>query len=229
MKFNNISHIFFDLDHTLWDFDKNSALTFDVIFKAQKIEIDLNEFLSAYTPINENYWKLYRDDQISKEDLRTGRLKDCFKILNCIISSEVIDILSHEYIKFLPGFNNLLADAQETLQYLHLNYELHIITNGFEEVQHTKLKNSMISPFFNTVTTSEEAGVKKPHPQIFFRALEKAGATPDNSLMIGDSYEADILGAQRIGMRSVFFDYYQKQDDRPIFRIQKLNELKDYL
>lgn len=229
MKFNNIQHVFFDLDHTLWDFDKNSALTFEVILKEQKIEIDLNEFLTAYTPINENYWKLYRENQITKEDLRTGRLKDCFQILKYKVSPVVIDTLSNQYIKFLPGFNNLLADTQETLQYLHPNYELHIITNGFEEVQHDKLKNSKISEFFNTVTTSEEAGVKKPNPQIFHLALEKSGATPSNSLMIGDSYDADILGAQNIGMRSVYFNYYQREDNFPTLKIKKLNELKDYL
>ncbi len=229
MKFNNIQHIFFDLDHTLWDFDKNSALTFEVIFREQKIGINLIEFLLAYTPINENYWKLYRDNQISKEDLRTGRLKDSFKILKYEVSPLVIESLSNQYIQFLPGFNNLLEDTQETLQYLHPSYKLHIITNGFEEVQHNKLKNSQISPFFNTVTTSEEAGVKKPHPEIFYLALKKSGANPQNSLMIGDSYEADILGAKNIGMRSVFFDYYQREEEFPALKIKKLNELKDYL
>ncbi len=229
MKFSNIQHIFFDLDHTLWDFDKNSALTFEVIFKEQKIEINLNEFLAAYTPINENYWKLYRDNKISKEDLRTGRLKDCFQSLKYDVSPLIIETLSNHYIKSLPGFNNLLEDTHEMLQYLYPNYQLHIITNGFEEVQHNKLTNSRISSFFQTVTTSEEAGVKKPHPGIFNLALEKSGGNPTNSLMIGDSYEADILGAQKIGMQSVFFDYYQREQNFPSLRIKKLNELKHYL
>lgn len=229
MKFNNIQHIFFDLDHTLWDFDKNSALTFEVIFKEQKLKINLQEFLDAYTPINENYWKLYRDNKISKEDLRTGRLKDCFESLKYQISPVIIDNLSTQYIHFLPGFNNLLEDAHDTLQYLEPKYKLHIITNGFEEVQQNKLENSKISSFFRTVTTSEEAGVKKPHPGIFNLALEKSGALPSNSLMIGDSYEADILGANNIGMHSVYFDYYQKEDDLPTLKIKKLNELKHYL
>lgn len=229
MKFSKIQHVFFDLDHTLWDFDKNSALTFEVIFKEQKLEINLQEFLEAYTPINENYWKLYRDNKISKEDLRTGRLKDCFETLKFEISPVIIDNLSTQYIQFLPGFNNLLEDAHDTLQYLKPKYQLHIITNGFEEVQHNKLENSKISTFFNTVTTSEEAGVKKPHAGIFNLALEKSGALASNSIMIGDSYEADILGAQMIGMKSVFFDYYQKEEDHPILKIKKLNELKHYL
>src|SRR5690606_32680348 len=150
MKFNNIQHIFFDLDHTLWDFDKNSALAFEVIFKDQQLEINLEQFLEAYTPINENYWKLYRDNKISKENLRTGRLKDCFEILKFEISPVIIDLLSAQYIKFLPGFNNLLADTEDTLKYLHKKYDLHIITNGFEDVKHSKLKTSKITQYFKT-------------------------------------------------------------------------------
>ncbi len=229
MKFNNIEHIFFDLDHTLWDFDKNSALTFEIILKEEKVEVNMVDFLEAYMPINENYWKLYRNDEISKEALRTGRLKDCFKILNLKVSPLIIDTLSNKYIQFLPKFNNLLADTHEVLEYLSPKYKLHIITNGFEEVQHSKLVNSKISNYFTTVTTSEEAGVKKPHFQIFKKALEKSNATPDKSLMIGDNFEADILGAQKAGMASLFFDYYQKRQEINSPSIQKLNELMLYL
>lgn len=229
MKFNNIQHIYFDLDHTLWDFDKNSALTFEVIFKKEKVEIDLNGFLDAYLPINENYWKLYRDNQISKESLRTGRLRDCFETMNMSVSPEVIENLSNSYIEFLPGFNNLLEDTLEVLQYLNPKYQLHIITNGFEEIQHNKLVNARISEFFKTVTTSEEAGVKKPHPEIFIKAMRKSGATAAQSLMIGDSYEADIVGAQKVGMQSLFFDYYRKESFSQTPRIQKLKQLMDCL
>ncbi|CAN5172292.1 YjjG family noncanonical pyrimidine nucleotidase [soil metagenome] len=229
MKFNNIKHIYFDLDHTLWDFDKNSALTFEVIFKDQKIEVDLEEFLLAYTPINENYWKLYRDNKISKENLRTGRLKDCFEQLNFPVDLPVIDILSNKYIEFLPGFNNLLEHTREILEYLYPKYSLHIITNGFEEVQTSKLNNSNIASFFKTVTTSEEAGVKKPHEDIFKMALQKSKADKSNSIMIGDSFEADIIGATNFGLPAIFFDYYKKGEDLQIPRIQKLKELRLYL
>ena len=229
MKFNNIQHIYFDLDHTLWDFDKNSALTFEVIFKKEKVDIDLNGFLDEYLPINENYWKLYRDNQISKESLRTGRLKDCFEAMNLTVSHETIENLSNSYIEFLPGFNNLLEDTLEVLEYLNPKYQLHIITNGFEEVQHNKLVNARISNFFKTVTTSEEAGVKKPHPEIFIKAMGKSQAQAFQSLMIGDSYEADIVGAQKVGMQSLFFDYYRKEAYSQTPRIQKLKQLMDYL
>lgn len=229
MKFNNIQHIFFDLDHTLWDFDKNSALAFDFLFKEEKIDIGLQAFLEAYLPINFNYWELYRNNQISKETLRIGRLKETFELLKLKVSAEIITVLSDKYIQFLPNYNHLLEDTVEVLEYLHSKYQLHIITNGFEEIQHHKLVNSKIATYFSTVTTSEEAGVKKPHLQIFEKALQKSNALSKNSLMIGDNYEADVQGAINAGMRSVFFDYYQKNEVLEILQIQKLNELRKYL
>lgn len=225
----NIRHIFFDLDHTLWDFDKNSALTFEAIFKHENLVIDLSNFLETYIPINDNYWKLYRENKVSKEALRTGRLKDCFDCMEVELPPEVIENLATNYIKFLPNYNNLLEDAIEVLDYLSRKYDLHVITNGFEEVQHLKLLNSRISAFFKTVTTSEEAGVKKPDQKIFNLALQKANASPKESVMIGDNYEADILGAEAVGMQTVFFDYYRLNLDTETPGIQKLKDLKIYL
>lgn len=229
MKLNNIQHIFFDLDHTLWDFDKNSALAFELLFEEEKIDVGLQEFLDVYLPINFNYWELYRNNQVSKETLRLGRLKETFELLKLEVSAEIITVLSDKYIQFLPNYNHLLEDTVEVLQYLHSKYQLHIITNGFEEIQHHKLVNSKIASYFSTVTTSEEAGVKKPHLQIFEKALQKSNALSKNSLMIGDNYEADIQGAINAGMRSVYFDYYQKNEVLETLQIQKLNELRKYL
>ena len=229
MKLNNIRNIFFDLDHTLWDFDKNSASTFRDIFEEEKINIELEEFLEAYIPINNNYWELYRKNLISKEDLRTGRLKDCFKCLQLEIDPLTIENLSNNYIKILPQYNLLLEDTIELLEYLKDHYRLHIITNGFEEVQQLKLKNSSISQFFSTVTTSEEAGVKKPDIRIFQKALEKAKASPISSLMVGDNYEADILGAKVAGMDYIYFNYYKNQETYGVKTVQKLKELMFYL
>lgn len=229
MKFSNIQHVYFDLDHTLWDFDKNSALTFEVIFKEEAIGINLEEFLEAYIPININYWDLYRNNQISKEALRTGRLKDCFETLKFHVPAKKIDILSDKYVQFLPTFKHLLEDTKEILEYLKPKYQLHIITNGFQEVQRIKMENTDILSYFSTITTSEEAGVKKPHPFIFKKALRKSKALPERSLMIGDSYEADIVGASNAGMKSVFFDYYQKKEEYDTPTIFKLKDLQLFL
>ena len=204
MKLKGITDVFFDLDHTLWDFDRNSALTFDKIFKINQIEIDLENFLVHYKAINLQYWKLYRDEKIDKDVLRFGRLNDTFLALNYTIEKEIIQQLSTDYITYLTDNNYLYDDAIPILEYLYKNYNLHILSNGFEEVQSKKLIKSNILSYFKTITNGEDIGVKKPNPQIFHYAIEKAKTSIDKSVMIGDGYEADILGALNVGMEVIF-------------------------
>lgn len=226
---HNVQHVFFDLDHTLWDFDKNSALTFQKIFKEQQVAVQLNDFLKIYEPINLNYWKLYREERVDQFSLRYGRLKDTFDALDYKIDDELIHLLGLEYIKFLSTFNHLFEGTIEILNYLQKKYQLHIITNGFDEVQHKKLSNANILHFFKTVTNSEMVGVKKPNPLIFNFALESAKAQPDCSLMIGDNYEADILGALNVGLDVILFDYHKFHTDNGIKKVDALIQLKQYL
>ena len=229
MKLADIKHIFFDLDHTLWDFDKNSGLAFTSIFLKNKIGVEMEQFLQAYTPINANYWKLYRENKVSQEELRYGRLKETFNTLNVVVSDEQIDLISTDYIDFLPRNNHLLEGTVELLEYLKPNYDLHIITNGFKTVQFLKMKNSGILDFFKTVTTSEDAGVKKPHPLIFEKALQDAKASVAESVMIGDNVEADILGAKEIGMRAILYNYYGEPCLVDCPQVLKMKEIEVYL
>ena len=228
-KLNDITDVFFDLDHTLWDFDKNSGLTFEKIFKLNNIDISLNDFLSYYEPINLNYWKLYREEKIDKESLRFGRLNDAFSIMNHTIEDSMIHKLSEDYITHLSSFNHLFENTFEILDYLQLNYNLHIITNGFSEIQQSKLTKSKISEYFKTVTNSEMVGVKKPNPKIFNYALKVANVNVDKSIMIGDNYEADILGALNIGMKAIFFGNYINDLEKNILQVDNLIHLKKYL
>ena len=224
----NIKHIFFDLDHTLWDFDKNSQLTFQQIFKEQNIQLKVVDFLEVYMPINLDYWRLYREDKISKEYLRFNRLKDSFTAVNYNISDDLINIISKDYIAYLPSHNHLFEGTIEILEYLHKKYELHIITNGFEEVQNLKLQKSGIIKYFKEIITSESIGVKKPNPKIFEHALKKVNTVAHNSVMIGDSYEADVLGALKSNMLAIHFTNNIKQESG-ILCIDKLMKLKNYL
>jgi len=225
----SIKHIFFDLDHTLWDFETNSAKTFEFIFNQSSINVNLNDFLSHYTPINHAYWKLYREDKISKPKLRYGRLKDTFDGLKYLISEDRIHHLSKIYIDNLPNYNTLFDGAIEILDYLKQKYNLHIITNGFEEVQLKKMQKSKILHYFDKVITSESVGVKKPNPKIFYHSLELANTEPKNSMMIGDNLEADILGAQQIGMQTIFFNYHNKPVNNNTISVNNLIEIKQYL
>jgi putative hydrolase of the HAD superfamily len=229
LKINNIRHIFFDLDHTLWDFDKNSALTFERIFKLHGVNVPLQQFLEVYEPINLQYWKLYREEKISKPDLRYRRLRDAFDLISYYPEDQVIHELSHLYIEHLTSINHLFEGTVDLLHYLKQTYQLHIITNGFEEAQSRKLKNSKIELFFSTVTNSEMVGVKKPHPRIFNFALEAAGARAEESLMVGDSIEADMEGAKNVGMQTVLFDYKNTSKKYQNTKINNLAELKTIL
>ena len=227
--FKNKTDIFFDLDHTLWDFEKNSALAFEKIFEKHQLDLNLEEFLLHYIPTNLKYWKLYRDEKISQEDLRYHRLKEVFDLMNKEVVDEMIHLLSHEYIHYLPQFNYLYEGAWEILDYLFPKYKLHIITNGFQTVQAGKLKNSNIEHFFQTITNSEMAGVKKPNPLIFEYALKKANATKSKSIMIGDSLEADIEGAINVGLDAIFFNEFNVSVDEKIYQVNHLMLLKEYL
>lgn len=227
---NNITDVFFDLDHTLWDFEKNSALAFETVFKNQKLAINMSDFLKFYVPINREYWERYRKDEITQKQLRYGRLKDTFDLIEYPVSDDLIEILSVEYIHYLPKFNHLFDGTIEILDYLKVNkYNLHIITNGFAEIQGNKLDNSYISEYFKTMTNSEMAGVKKPNQKIFEFALNLAETKKENSIMIGDCIEADVQGALDAGLDAIFFNENRVPVKENIKQVNHLLELKKYL
>lgn len=225
----NIKHIFFDLDHTLWDFEANSAKTFNYIFNDNNVEVDLNKFLEVYKPINFSYWKLYREEKVSKSALRYKRLKESFDSLAYQISDNLINHLSKIYIDNLPNYNQLFDGTIPILEYLQAKYELHIITNGFDEIQSLKLEKSGIKKYFDKIITSESVGVKKPNPKIFNFALQSANTLAENSMMIGDNLEADIQGALNINMKAIFCNFENGPVHKNITSINHLSELKQHL
>lgn len=229
MKITNKKAVFFDLDHTLWDFEKNSALAFEHILTKNNVQVDVAHFISLHVPINANYWKLYRDGLVTQQQLRYGRLKDVFDILEYKVDDVLISKLSEEYVATLPLNNHLYDGALEILEYLKPKYSLHIITNGFHTVQEGKLKNSGLEGYFQTVTNSENAGCKKPHPAIFEYALAAANALKEDSIMIGDCIEADVQGALDCGIDAIFFDEHRAGAHPSIPQVNHLLELKNLL
>ena len=229
MKADGIEHIFFDLDHTLWDFEKNSALTFKKILADHKINVDANQFINTYIPLNEAYWKLYQDGKIDKEELRYKRLKTAFDALDAWVEDSIIHTLSEDYISHLPNYTHLFEHTVDVLEYLKPKYGLHIITNGFQEVQFGKLKNANIHHYFEHIINSESVGVKKPDPKIFNFALQLVNVSPEKTVMIGDNLEADILGAQNVGMHTIHFNSTNGAFTEGRVTINSLLEIKRYL
>ena len=229
----NINHIFFDLDRTLWDFDKNSQDTliqlvesFDLISRG--IESP-EKFINKYKIHNERLWDLYRVDKITKEELRTKRFRLVLEEYG-INDNQLAEDFGMAYVRESPLKTRLFPFAIEALSYLYKNYKLHIITNGFQEVQYIKLEKSNLKPYFKTILTSEEVGVKKPNPLIFEYALNNTGAKVEESIMIGDDLEVDIIGAKILGMEQVYFNpKKEKHQEQLTFEIDCLSQLMEIL
>lgn len=206
-------HLFFDLDHTLWDFERNAEETkrelFETLQLKQKGIPDYETFRNKYVGINQALWALYREDKIEKDELNFRRFYDTLCLFG-INTPELGAAMAAGFIEGISSKTYLFPYAIELLEYLLPKYSIHIITNGFEEVQFSKLKNSGLDRYFTTVTTSEEASSKKPDPAIFQYAIKKSGATLAESIMIGDDLEVDIAGAREIGMDQLYVNHDRK-------------------
>lgn len=224
----HITDVFFDLDHTIYDFDKNSALTFQAIFTEMEL-IGVDDFMMHFKTINDSYWERFSKEEISRDFLRYGRLKDTFDAINVKINDDHIYYIADEFIGKLPNHNHVFKGAYETLDVLKNNYRLHIITNGPDLVQEKKMKNANLTAYFQTITNSELAGVKKPHPGIFQHALTTANTKAENSLMIGDNINADVHGALNVGMQAIWFNEFKLENTIGVAEVQQLNQLLDIL
>lgn len=226
-------HVFFDLDHTLWDFDKNSSETLSELFDyyglQQKLHCNLDDFLNQYAEINLQLWHLYDLGKISKQDLRLKRFHQLFQ-LNKYYNNALATTIDEKYIQICPEKSHLIDGAIEILNDLKDKYTLHIITNGFEETQYRKLKSSKLITYFDTITTSENAQASKPQRSIFNYALKKASANYKESIMIGDNLKTDIQGSKNIGMDQVYFNAKKRvHNHKSTYEIFHLSELKNIL
>lgn len=229
----NYKHIFFDLDRTLWDFDSSARIAFSELYiihnlKDKGVE-SVDKFQNAYNIHNDELWTLYRDGKIEKEVLRGLRFSLTLKDFG-IHDSELAETIGREYIAISPLRVALFPNAFYILDYLKEKYQLHIITNGFSEVQFVKLESSGLDKYFDKIITSEKVGYKKPDKRVFQFAFKKTGAKPENSIMIGDDPDVDIKGAMDVGMDQVLFDPHRKfSQDGSSYYIHDLKELKNFL
>ncbi|MEN9697106.1 MAG: hypothetical protein RLZ56_527 [Bacteroidota bacterium] len=227
-------HLFFDLDHTIWDFELNSKETLlDLHHKYQLAEkgiADFDAFFDQYSIHNHRLWNRYTKGFIKQEELRWKRIY--LSLLDFKIADENLSkSMSHDYLDILPNKKNLFPYTFEILDYLKAKgYQMHLITNGFESVQFKKIENSKLSPYFKEVITSEASNSLKPNKEIFEYALNKTNAQLSKCIMIGDNEAADIQGAINIGMDSIFVNHIQAVPTVPAtYTITHLKELEGIL
>ncbi|MEZ4721234.1 MAG: YjjG family noncanonical pyrimidine nucleotidase [Flavobacteriales bacterium] len=224
---DNIRHIFFDLDNTLWDFDSNSRETLGEVYDQfqlhDKADADKTYFIERYLIHNDHYWDLYRQNRVTKARLRTARFEKAMEDVG-IYNKKLSRHFGQAYIEQCPHKTKLNDDVLEVLEKLSGNYRLHILSNGFHEVQLVKLKVSGLEPFFDQVVTSELARAKKPSPRIFEYAQKVSGASEGESLMIGDHLDADVVGALEFGWKAIHYNPKALRHQH-----QSISRLKDLL
>lgn len=229
-----IQHLFFDLDNTLWDHRRNAYLTIKNLFEREEItlkyNIDFEEFHSVYHEINESLWVKIRDGLIDKEYLRKHRFYDSFNHFG--IDDEVLSMFFEEhFLDKILNYNHLVEGTEEILDYLKSkNYTMHIISNGFQEVTERKCILSGIAHYFSTITSADSVGIRKPNPEIFEYSLGLSNAKKEESILIGDDWIADVLGAQRFGIDVIFFDVFNENPQQENLKsIKHLSEIQKYL
>ena len=226
---NRFKHIFFDLDHTIWDFDRNAEETLHELYHTHSLKTlglpSPDRFIETYTKNNHSLWAEYHLGNITKEHLRTSRFKNTFIELG--VEPHLIPIcFEDDYVRICPTKTNLFPHAHETLTYLNAKYHLHLVSNGFKESTELKVVTTGLAPYFKNVVISEKVGVNKPDKAIFEYALSCANAQKIESVMIGDSLEADILGAINFGIEAIYFNPLNKEKpDYVDNQISKLEEL----
>ncbi len=222
--------LFFDLDRTLWDYEANSLEAFEDII----IDLHIENFIKdpallkqIYNKVNEEMWDQYKKGDITKEFLSEERFNYTLKEFG-INDSNIAQQFAKKYLEIVPTKSHLISGTIESLTYLKgKKYKLNIITNGFKEMQHKKLEHSRISQFFDNLIISEDVGFKKPHPKIFEYALNKCNVSKVDSIMIGDDYDADILGAANFGVDQVFYSANNVKIEKhlPTYWINDIAEL----
>ncbi|MDO7849601.1 YjjG family noncanonical pyrimidine nucleotidase [Hymenobacter sp. M29] len=226
-------HLFFDLDHTLWDFEKNANETLHTLYERHDFArfgtFSVEQFVRVYSDVNHALWRMYQSGKIQQRQLRDVRFARTLAKLG-VAEAETPPNISAEFTDILPLKSAVFPYTHEVLDYLKPKYRMHLITNGFNDVQEIKLASSNLTHYFESVITSEHSGHLKPDPRMFQHALAHTGATAAESLMIGDNLECDVLGAYNAGIDQVYFNPEKRRHfAQTTHEISCLSELKTFL
>lgn len=225
-------HIFFDLDHTLWDFSANCAETLTDLYERHQLSslnIPLPDFIKYYREINDRMWDDLHKGKVTIEEIRNLRFSQTFNLLG-LDASLVPAGMDEQFIALCPTKSNVFPHTHAILDYLSEKYVLHILTNGFRETQHIKLKSAGIDHYFQHVIHADESGHMKPDKRMFDYALKTTGIEVHQCIMIGDDLYADVLGAKNVGMDHVFVNRYKTVHNELLtYEIDCLSTLKTFL
>ncbi|MGB3467238.1 MAG: YjjG family noncanonical pyrimidine nucleotidase [Cyclobacteriaceae bacterium] len=225
-------HILFDLDHTLWDYDTNARETLSDLYDHYELGrhelFEKEDFIVTFFDINESLWSAYNKDQIAKGYIRENRFRQIFDHLRLPLKYYPQGI-DDNYLHACPQKTNKIAHADEVLTYLKPHFQLHILTNGFNDVQSVKLEKSGLSQYFDKIVTSESAKAKKPNAAFFDHAISEINTHPEETLMIGDNLNTDIKGARDYGIDQVYYNPEKNTDYQSTYAIGCLRELKHIL
>jgi len=230
---NKYQHLFFDLDHTLWDYDRNVQESLNELFELYKLQdlgiLSYDDFYGAFNKVNYQLWSLFNVGKIDKEKLRKQRFRQIFEHLGVDGLSVPLE-MEEDFMHRTSSKPHLFPYSKEILTYLQHKYELHIITNGFNESQAMKMSSSGLTAFFKMIVTSETMGHRKPDKRIFEYAIDKLDTRPSSCLMIGDNPDSDILGAKNAGIDQVLFNPLNIPCAlSPTYTITSLRELAEFL
>lgn len=223
-------NIFFDLDDTLWAFSENARDTFEEMYFKYELDVafeSFDHFYTLYQDRNVELWKLYGDGKITKQELNEERFYYPLKAVG-MERQELAHAYSKDFFSVIPTRKKLMPYAKEILEYLAPSYNLYILSNGFRELQSEKMRSAGIDGYFQKIILSEDLGVMKPYPEIFHFALSVTQSQLTDSVMIGDSWEADMVGARGVGMRHIYYNATGREDlpFRPTHEIRSLQELE---
>jgi putative hydrolase of the HAD superfamily len=225
--------IFLDLDNTLWDINQNGRECLEEVYhdyEYNRFYPTFEEYYAVYLPNNNHLWSLYSQGGIDKEELTVERFLAPLRPFG-VDDPEYAKHLSLDFLERTTRKTRLMEGAKELLDYLKPRYRMHILSNGFSEIQYKKINNSGLARYFDKIILSEEAGINKPHPDMFTYALKNTNSRRDQTIMIGDSWDADIVGAYRSRIAQIWFNPADARSDGfdPTFTVRSLKEIKEIL
>lgn len=220
-------HVFFDLDHTLWDFEQNSeACLRSIHAELLAKEVDFANFSATFRRINKALWRALEQNSITHDELRQRRFKESLEELQLTCTVEASLAMNEEFMRLLPQQTQLMDGSLQVLDYLGGKYQLHIISNGYLDIQTRKMQGSGLLPYFKHIITSDIAGSRKPDPQIFDYALEAAGTHREKAIYIGDDEVADKEGAEKAGMPFIWYaPHREERNNKQINALYQLMEI----